>query len=92
MQAMANALFAFCLRDKRLEANEVFRVTICCSFDLLFPFISMYQYNYVLDHYLYYDEVILKYFLKGQIQTLSMKHEKYRVNLSWLLTFLIYSD
>lgn len=76
MQAMANALFSFCLRNKRLEANEVFRVTICCSFDLLFPFISMYQDNYVLDHYLCYDEMTLKYFWKGQIQTPAMKHEK----------------
>lgn len=76
MQAMANALFSLGLRNKRLEANEVFRVTICCSFDLLFPFISMYQDNYVLDHYLCYDEMTLKYFWKGQIQTPAMKHEK----------------
>lgn len=52
----------------------------------------MYQDNYVLDHYLCYDEMTLKYFWKGQIQTPAMKHEKDWVNLSWLLTLLIYSD
>lgn len=64
------------LEIKGLEGNEVFRVTICFSFDLLFPFILMHQFKCVLDHQLYCDEIILKYLLKLRTQTLAMKHEK----------------
>lgn len=50
-------LFSFhvVLEIKGLEGNEVLRVTICSLFDLLFLFISLYQFKYVLDHLLYYD-------------------------------------
>lgn len=45
-------LFSFhvVLEIKGLEGNEVLRVTICSLFDLLFLFISLYQFKYVLDH------------------------------------------
>jgi len=44
------SFFLSAVEIKGLEGNEVFRVTICFSFDLLLPFISMHQFKYVLDH------------------------------------------